>query len=98
MLRLFIGAAAAAILAAAAIPAADAAELVYVFDPGCPHCRLWNREIAPVYPKTDEGKRATLQRIDKSEPALAGFRLASPIRYTPTFVLIENGAELGRIE
>jgi hypothetical protein len=98
MLRLLIGAAAAGVLAAAAIPGANAAELLYVFEPGCPYCRLWDREIAPVYPKTKEAKRAPLQPIDRNDPALAGLKLASPVRYTPTFLLMENGAELGRIE
>jgi len=97
MFRLLMGAAAAGVLATAAIKA-DAAELIYVFEPGCPYCRLWDREIAPVYPKTAEAGRAKLQPIDRHDPALAGLKLASPIRYTPTFVLMENGAELGRIE
>jgi hypothetical protein len=98
MFRLLIGAATAGLLAAAAIPGADAAELLYVFEPGCPYCRLWDREIAPVYLKTEEAGRAALQPIDRNDPVLAGMKLASPVRYTPTFVLMENGAELGRIE
>jgi protein-disulfide isomerase len=77
---------------------AVAAELVYVFEPGCPYCRLWDREIGPVYPKTAEAKRAPLQPIDKSDPALSTLKLAAPVRYTPTFVLMDHGVELGRIE
>ena len=68
------------------------------FEPGCPYCRLWDREIAPVYPKTAEARRAPLQAIDRHDPALAALKLASPVRYTPTFVLMEKGEELGRIE
>jgi len=98
MFRLLIGAVAAGTIVATAIPRADAAELVYVFEPGCAYCRLWDREIAPVYPKTAEAARAPLQAIDKRDPALASLKLASPVRYTPTFVLMEKGAELGRIE
>ena len=88
----------AAALSFSAALKADAAELLYVYEPGCPYCRLWDREIAPVYPKTAEAKRAPLQAIDRHDPALAALKLASPVRYTPTFVLMENGAELGRIE
>jgi thiol-disulfide isomerase/thioredoxin len=98
MLRLLMTLAAAGVLAGTAITRADAAELVYVFEPGCPYCRLWDREIAPVYPKTSEATRAPLQAVDRHDPALASLRLVSPVRYTPTFVLVENGAELGRIE
>jgi hypothetical protein len=88
------------ILAAALVLSAptDAAELVYVFEPGCPYCRLWDREIAPVYPKTAEGKQAALLPLDRRDPALAELKLAGPVRYTPTFVLVNEGVELGRIE
>lgn len=97
MRRAFVKAVLTASAIAFAMPAM-AAELVYVFEPGCPYCRLWDREIAPVYPKTAEAKRAKLQAIDKSDPALATLKLAAPVRYTPTFVLMDNGVELGRIE
>jgi hypothetical protein len=83
-------------LAAVATPAV-AAELVYVFDPGCPYCRLWDHEIGPAYGRTAEGKRAPLVALDRRDPALAGLKLAEPVRYTPTFVLMEDGAEVGRI-
>lgn len=87
--------AAALVLSAAR---ADAAELVYVFEPGCPYCRLWDREIAPVYPKTAEGRQAALLPLDRRDPALAELKLVGPVRYTPTFVLVNEGVELGRIE
>jgi hypothetical protein len=77
---------------------ADASELVYVFEPGCPYCRLWDREVGPVYGRTDEGRRAALRPIDKRDPALSGLNLAKPVRFTPTFILMENGTEVGRIE
>jgi hypothetical protein len=98
MLRPFVNAALAAALLAIVLPKADAAELLYVFEPGCPYCRLWDREIAPIYGRTAEGEKATLIAIDRRDPALAGLKLAGPVRYAPTFVLMENGAELGRIE
>ena len=88
-------AAAAAVLCAGL---AHAAELVYVFEPGCPHCRLWDREIAHVYPKTAEARQAALLALDRRDPALAEIKLAGPVRYTPTFALVNDGVELGRIE
>ena len=98
MLRPLLNLAVAAALVVIAAPKSDAAELLYVFESGCPYCRLWDREIAPIYPRTAEAKRAPLQRVDRRDPGLATRKLASPVRYTPTFVLIENGTELGRIE
>ncbi len=77
---------------------AGAAELVYVYEPGCSYCRLWDQEIRPVYDRTAEGRRAALRPVDKRDPALSDLNLAKPVRFTPTFILIENGGERGRIE
>jgi hypothetical protein len=77
--------------------AAKAAELVMFRRDGCPWCAKWDREIGPIYPKTEFNHRAPLRQVDLDRdpgPAIAH----APIRYTPTFVLAENGKEVGRIE
>jgi len=74
-----------------------AAELVVFETAGCPHCARWNREIAPIYPKTDEGKRAPLRRVDLAVPRPADLAAIGGIVYTPTFVLMDEGREIGRI-
>ena len=81
---------------AAGAPAA-AAELVMFEAAGCPYCARWNREIAPIYPKTAEGKRAPLRRVDIAGPRPADLTGIPNIVYTPTFVLLEDGKEIGRI-
>lgn len=81
---------------AVAFPAA-AAELVMFEAAGCPYCARWNREIAPIYPKTEEGKRAPLRRVDIAGPRPADLAGIANIVYTPTFVLHEDGREIGRI-
>ncbi|WP_246557174.1 hypothetical protein [Roseovarius nubinhibens] len=74
-----------------------AAELVMVEQIGCPWCEAWDREIAPAYPKTEEGKRAPLRRVDLHDlPEELEFK-SRPV-FTPTFVLMEEGRELQRIE
>lgn len=65
---------------------------------GCPWCARWNAEIGPAYPKTWEGRRAPLERLDIHQPLPASLELESRPRFTPTFVLIEDGREVGRIE
>lgn len=76
---------------------APAAELVMVEQNGCHWCERWDAEIAPIYPKTDEGQRAPLRRVDLRDlPDDILFR--SPPVFTPTFVLVEAGQELGRLE
>lgn len=64
---------------------------------GCHWCQRWNAEIGPIYPKTDEAVRAPLRRADINDlPRDVSF--ASRPVFTPTFVLVEDGRELGRIE
>ena len=76
---------------------AAAAELIMFEAAGCPYCARWNREIAPIYPKTDEGRRAPLRRVDIAGPRPGDLARIPNIVYTPTFVLLENGKEIGRI-
>ncbi len=66
---------------------------------GCPWCAKWDRKVGPIYPKTEFNRRAPLRHINldrdrNPDPPVAH----GPIRYTPTFVLVEGGKELGRIE
>jgi thioredoxin-related protein len=83
-----------------AAPAA-AAELVMFRRAGCPYCAAFDRAIGPIYPKTDIGKRLPLRQIDLDHSAdakVAKVVLLSPVRFTPTFVLVESGREIGRLE
>ncbi len=74
-----------------------AAELVMVERPGCHYCIEWKEVIGPIYPKTDAGKFAPLKVVDISESAPFEGGYTQPIIYTPTFVIVDNGQEVGRI-
>lgn len=92
MRRLMVLAAAAAL----SISSAPAAELIMVRQAGCPWCAVWDREIGPIYGKTEVGKRAPLRMADLHDRLL--ITLKSPVIYTPTFLLVEKNREVGRIE
>ncbi|MEM1375231.1 MAG: hypothetical protein AAGF78_12705 [Pseudomonadota bacterium] len=77
---------------------ADEVQLLMGEEAGCYWCGRWTAEIGAIYPKTKYGEEAPLWRIDIHEPLPAGIRLDSRIVYTPTFVLLVNGEESGRIE
>jgi hypothetical protein len=77
--------------------AADAAELIMFRREGCSWCARWDREVGMIYSKTDLGRRAPLRMVDLDR-GRPGVRVRSRIVYTPTFMLAENGEELGRIE
>jgi len=77
--------------------AVGAAELLMFRKDGCSWCAAWEREVGAVYPKTAEGTRAPLQRVDIDAPRPDDLTLDKPVTFTPTFVLTESGREVGRI-
>lgn len=80
-----------------ALAPARAAELVMFEQAGCVWCQAFDREVAPIYPKTDEGKRAPLRRVDIKDKLPAELAFIQVERMTPLFVLVEGGHEIGRI-
>ncbi|WP_460020771.1 thioredoxin domain-containing protein [Magnetospira thiophila] len=65
--------------------------------PGCPWCEAWEREIGVMYDKTDEAKRLPLRRLDVMDDLPASLHLKSPVNFTPTFVIVDQDREVGRI-
>ena len=66
-------------------------------DAACSWCRRWHAEIGPSYPHSPEGQQAPLRRIHIRDQEMAGVALASRVNATPTFVLAQDGKEIGRI-
>jgi len=76
---------------------ARSAELVLFEQAGCPWCARFDREISPIYGKTEENKRAPLRRVDITRPPPPDLAFIEHERFTPLFVLIDQGREIGRI-
>ncbi len=76
---------------------ADAAELIMFESATCEWCELWTEEVGEIYAKTEEGRLAPLRRIDKFDRRPAELKAVRGIVYTPTFVLWDQGQEVGRI-
>ena len=74
-----------------------ASELVMFERPGCGWCARFNAEIAPIYAKTDEGHALPLRRIDITQKLPADLAGIDPGAFTPTFVVLDQGREIGRI-
>ncbi len=70
------------------------AALLMVDDAGCVYCRKWDREVALGYERSDEGQVAPLVRRPIRSTDVARY---PGIRYTPTFLLLVEGREIGRI-
>ncbi|MBK4214664.1 SoxS protein [Paracoccus caeni] len=65
---------------------------------GCLYCLAWKRQIGPGYAESAAGRVAPLVVVDMDGPYPDGLALARRPVVTPTFVLMRNGMELGRIE
>ncbi|MBD3787130.1 MAG: hypothetical protein IE922_09180, partial [Sphingomonadales bacterium] len=81
-------------------PATEPAwRLIMVEQPGCAYCARWNDQIAPIYPKTPEGKLARLERVELRETGWRrGLDLGPAPVFTPTFLVMQDAREVGRIE
>jgi hypothetical protein len=78
------------LMAAAAVPL----RLIMVEEKGCRFCMRWDAEVGSVYAKTREGSFAPLERVGRDAPALGAY---APVVYTPTFIVVRDGMEVGRI-
>lgn len=80
-----------------ALSDARAAELVMFEQAGCEWCETFDREIAPIYAKSEEGLRAPLRRVDITRAPPPDLAFIQVERFTPLFVLVDKGREVGRI-
>jgi hypothetical protein len=76
---------------------AKAAELVMFEQAGCGWCETFDREISVIYPKTAEGQRAPLRRVNIDRPVPPDLSFIEVERLAPLFVLVDQGKEIGRI-
>jgi hypothetical protein len=74
--------------------AAPSVSLVMVEERGCRFCQKWHAEIGHGYRNTNEGRFAPLHRVRRGASLLEGL---APVVYTPTFILMRSGQELGRV-
>jgi hypothetical protein len=78
--------------------AATEMRLLMVEQIGCIYCSLWHAQIGDAYPLTPEGRLAPLSTVQLREPLPEGVTLTRRPVFTPTFVLLVDGVETGRIE
>lgn len=76
---------------------AFAAELLMLKQKGCAWCARWHAEIGPIYPNTNESKVAPLRTVDINERWPDDIKNIAVERFTPTFILVDNGVEIARM-
>lgn len=75
----------------------SAAELVYFHSEACPVCDRWNEEVGTIYPKTEESQRLPLRKQSIHDDVPKDLTFVNAVGFTPTFVVVEDGREVGRI-
>lgn len=68
--------------------------LLMIEQSGCYYCERWHEEVGIGYDKTGEGRFAPLVRMSIADRRGDGL---GPVNYTPTFLLVRDGREVGRI-
>ena len=64
---------------------------------GCHWCEQWEADVGGAYHKTEESKIAPLTRMNIRDPLPEGMELAQTTVLTPTFVVLQDDTEVGRI-
>ena len=85
-----------------ALPGAPAGasgfRLLMIEQASCVYCRVFNRDVAPSYAASPEGRAVPLVHADLRGPWPEGVTLASRPAVTPTFILIgPDGVERDRL-
>ena len=73
-------------------------ELIFITSEYCPFCVAWEQDIGSLYHRTTYAKKAPLRRIDITEVEFELAEIVENIVGTPTFLIFQNGREIGRIE
>ena len=86
---------------AAAAAGTDSPVLIYIYSPECGACRQFDREVGPIYSKTDESLTLPLERVLIDDWQANRHQLvecaSTEVIGTPTFLQIQNCQELDRI-
>jgi thioredoxin-related protein len=100
----------AVLLALAAAPAAHAVqhfdasvqpasrmELIVIEVPGCYYCRVFRRNVLPIYESSPHAREVPMRMLDRKAAVARGLAFSRPIDVIPTVVLFRDGKEAARI-
>ncbi len=72
-------------------------EMVVLEVKDCIYCNVFRRQLLPVYQASRQARRMPVRFVDINDPALGDIGLTQPVGVVPTFVVLENNEEIGRI-
>lgn len=80
------------------VAATEGLRLFMIEQPGCTYCKQWDREVSQAYDASPQGSLAPLERHQLRNAPPRGVKFASRPVFTPTFILVRDGVEIGRLE
>ena len=63
----------------------------------CNHCAVFDADIAKLYKSHSLAKKAPMVKVNLDEVGTGRYHLQKPIEIVPTFVVMKNGKEIGRM-
>lgn len=72
-------------------------QLIVMEAPGCIYCDLFRRDVLPAYQKSPRAKILPVRFIDVNNLDDAKLKVSSPVEIVPTFVVMRDDQEIGRI-
>lgn len=81
----------------APLPASGNLQLIVMEAPGCIYCTIFRRDVLPAYEVSERGKEMPVRFVDVNDVEQSGIGLDAPIDILPTFVVIKDNHEVGRI-
>lgn len=81
----------------APVPEGAQLELVVIEAPGCDYCDVFRRDVLPTYEASEQGRDVPIRFVDINDVAASEVGLSSSVDIVPTFVVLKNNQEIGRI-
>ena len=63
----------------------------------CNHCAVFDHDVATLYNKHSLAKQAPLVNVNLDDAGTGKYHLTRPLEVVPTFVIMKNGKEVGRL-
>jgi len=81
----------------ARIEAHTGLEMVVMEADGCIYCGLFRRDVLPAFEASERGRTLPVRFMDVNDVDTAPITLSQPIDILPTFVVLKDHKEIGRI-
>ena len=72
-------------------------ELIVMEAEGCTYCDLFRRDVLPSYQASERAKDMPIRFLDINDATAEELGLDSPVDIVPTFVVLKDHKEVGRI-